>query len=354
MNRIEVKSMKRSRSVRLLLLAVLASYLVLCGCSKSSTGEGGTINVVDQLGRTVTVPKKIRRIAALHHFGGKVVFALGQQEKLVDQALYHRETQAMVRVNPSFAAKPKLLEGHGINNEGLVALKPDIAIAYASFDPSQIEQLENAGIKVIAIRGETLEESYAGVRLVAKVLGCEKRGEEYIADCERLFRMAKERTAGIPPEKRLKVMFVGPKNIYTAATGQMMQNVLLETAGGRNVASSLTGFWASVSPEQIVAWNPDVIFLGSSLDTYGADSIFSNQQFQTIKAVKNRRVYVFPSNIGWWDYPTPHCVLGVVWAAKTLYPDRFRDVDMVRIADGFYKKYMGYTFTEMGGNLGTP
>jgi iron complex transport system substrate-binding protein len=161
----------------------------------------------------------------------------------------------------------------------------------------------------------------------------------------------KERTTGIPPEKRLKVMFAGPKNIYTAATGQMTQNVLLETAGGRNVASSLTGFWASVSPEQIVAWDPDVIFLGSSLDTYGAGTIFSNQQFQTIKAVKNRKVYVFPSNIGWWDYPAPHCVLGAVWAAKMLYPDRFRDVDMVRIADEFYKKYMGYTFTEMGGRL---
>ncbi|MEI8354659.1 MAG: ABC transporter substrate-binding protein [Deltaproteobacteria bacterium] len=343
--------MKCTRSVRLLLLPLLALYLGLCGCSGSSTGEGGSITVVDQLGRTVIVPEKIRRIAALHHFGGKVVFALGQQEKLVDQALYHRETVAMARVNPSFAAKPKLLQGHGINNEDLIALKPDITIAYVSFDPSQLEQLENAGIRVVAIRGETLEESYEGVRLVAKVLRCEKRGEEYIADCKRLIQMVKERTAGIPPEKRLKVMFAGPKNIYTAATGQMTQNVLLETAGGRNVASPLTGFWASVSPEQIVAWDPDVIFLGSSLDTYGAGAIFSNQQFQTIKAVKNRKVYVFPSNIGWWDYPAPHCVLGTVWAAKMLYPDKFRDLDMVRIADEFYKKYMGYTFTEMGGRL---
>jgi len=196
-----------------------------------------------------------------------------------------------------------------------------------------------------------LEESYAGVRLVAKVLGCEKRGEEYIAECQGLFRLVKERTDRIPPEKRLKVMFVGPKNIYTAATGQMLQNVLLETAGGRNVASSLTGFWASVSPEQIAAWNPDVIFLGSSLDAYGADTVFSNRQFSTVSAVRNRRVYVFPSTVGWWDYPAPHCVLGMVWAAKTLYPDRFRDVDMKKTADGFYSRYLGYSFTEMGGRL---
>jgi iron complex transport system substrate-binding protein len=337
--------------IRCAFLALCLGCLAQPGCSASETDDAGTITVVDQVGRTVTVPANIRRIAALHHFGGKVVFALGQQDKLVDQALYHRENLAMARVNAAFAAKPKLISGHNLNNEQMVALKPDIAIAYASFDPADIEQLENAGIKVIAIRGETLEESYAGVRLVARVLRCEQRGEEYIAACERLVRLVTERTAPIPLENRLKVMFVGPKNIYTAATGQMLQNTLLEAAGGRNVAASLKGFWAAVSPEQIAAWNPDVIFLGSSLDSYGADTVFSNRQFATVPAVRNRRVYVFPSNIGWWDYPAPHCVLGMVWAAKTLYPERFRDVDVKAIADGFYAKYLGYSFTSMGGKL---
>lgn len=343
----------KNKSIRFLWLCFfIGSLLVTFGCKADrKETDGATVTVVDQLGRTVTVSKNIKRIAALHHFGGKVVFALGAQELLVDQALYHRENQAMAEVNPSFAAKPKLIQGHDINYEELVALRPDIAIAYTSFDPSDMEQLEDAGIKVIAIRGETLEESFAGVRLVAKVLGREQRGEEYIADCRRLYDLARERTAVIPPEKCLKVMFAGPKNIYSAATGQMLQNTLLELAGGRNVASALTGFWASVSPEQIAAWNPDVIFLGSSLDSYGAEALFGNQQFRTVKAVKNRRVYVFPSNIGWWDYPAPHCVLGLVWMAKTLYPDRFRDVDMVKVADEFYRKYLGYSFTAMGGKL---
>jgi len=344
--------LKRKRLRFLCLFFFIGALLAVCGCKADREGrEGETITVVDQLGRTVIVPKNIRRIAALHHFGGKVVFALGAQELLVDQALYHRENQAMAKVNPSFAAKPKLIQGHDLNYEELIALRPDIAIAYTSFDPSDLEQLEDAGIKVIAIRGETLEESFAGVRLVAKALGREQRGEEYIADCRRLYNLVKERTASIPPEKRLKVMFTGPKNIYSAATGQMLQNTLLETAGGRNVASSLTGFWASVSPEQIAAWNPEVIFLGSSLDSYSAEALFGNQQFKTVSAVKSRRVHVFPSNIGWWDYPAPHCVLGLVWTAKTLYPERFQDVDMVKVADEFYRKYLGYSFTAMGGKL---
>ena len=326
--------------------------LVLSGCNNNQKGDAGqTVTVVDQLGRTVTVPKNPKRIVALHHFGGKVVFALGAQDLLVDQALYHLESVAMARLDPIFAAKPKLIQGHDINNEEMVALRPDLAIAYTSFDPSEMEQLENAGITVLAIKGETLEESFEGVRLVAKVLGREQRGEQYIADCQKFCRLVTERTAAIPPEQRLKVMFSGPKNIFSVATGDMLQDTLLTMAGGRHVASELSGFWATVSPEQVAAWNPDVIFLGSSLATYGAGALIDNDMLSTVKAVKDRRVYVFPSNIGWWDYPAPHCVLGLVWAAQTLYPDRFRDVDMRAEADEFYRKYLGYSYTALGGQL---
>jgi iron complex transport system substrate-binding protein len=333
-------------------LAVMGSFLAMSGCNIGQKDDAAeTMTLVDQLGRPVTVPKNIKRIAALHHFGGKVVFALGAQDLLVDQALYHHENEAMAKINPAFAAKPKLIQSHGINHEEMVALQPEIAIAYTPFDPSEMEQLEGAGIKVIAIRGETLEESFDGVRLVAKVLGRERQGEEYIADCRKLCKLVTERTASIPPEKRVKVMFSGPKDIFSVATGDMLQDALLTMAGGRNVASSLTGCWVTVSPEQVVAWDPEVIFLGSSLDAIDAGALADNRQLATVNAIKNQRVYDFPSNIGWWDYPAPHCVLGLVWAAKTLYPERFRDVDIGAVADEFYRKYLGYSFTDMGGKL---
>lgn len=334
---------------------ILCAALALAftgGCEKQKILTATeTTTVTDQLGRTVTIPKKIERIAALHHFGGKVVFALGEADKLVDRAFYHRENEAMTRVNPSFAAKPTVLQGHGINCEQLIALKPQIAIVYASFNREDMGQLQSAGVSVIAIKGETLQQGYEGVRIAGKVLGREERAEEYIRDCGAIVELVKKRVTGIAPDKRLNVMFAGPRSVYSVATGEMLTTEIINLAGGRNVAENLKGFWADISPEQVAAWNPDVIFLGSSLDTYAEDRVFSNPQFKTVKAVRNKRVYTFPSNIGWWDFPAPHCVLGVVWAAKALYPDRFRDIDVTKIADDFYTKYMGYSFTAMGGRL---
>jgi iron complex transport system substrate-binding protein len=323
------------------------------GCGYRASQENEVITVTDQLGRTIEIPRHMTRIAALHHFGGKIVFALGQQSRLVEQSLYGKEAQALANVDPIFAAMPKTQAqtGHAINYESLIALRPQCAFVYASFNRSEMRQLEDAGIKVIAVRGETIEESFKAVRLVAKVLDCERKADEYIGDCQRLLSLVRDRIGDIPADKRLRVVFAGPKSVYTIATGEMLQNQMLERAGAINVGASLKGFWSDVSPEQLAAWNPDVIFIGSSLATYGLQEVLSNSQFNAIKAVQKRKVYVFPSNIGWWDYPAPQCVLGVLWTAKTLYPELFTDVDVLKIADEHYAKYVGHTFTSMGGKL---
>ena len=53
----------------------------------------------------------------------------------------------------------------------------------------------------------------------------------------------------------------------------MYQNTLLTNAGGKNVASELTDtYWANVSYEQILAWNPEYIVIAADA-TYSADAI---------------------------------------------------------------------------------
>jgi iron complex transport system substrate-binding protein len=335
------------------LLIAVAVCMFLWGTASAETREsreGQSITVTDQLGRIVTVPAGIERIAALHFLPGKIVFALHEQDKLVCQGLLRDEGKAMARIDPVFASKPSMMPGtFGI--EALMALRPDVAIVYASFDRAEVGRMEKAGIKVIAVRGENFSEGYEAVRLIGRLLGCEEKGEAYIRDCERLLGLVRTRVADIPRRKRPRVMFLGPKGAYDVATGEMLQSTILREAGGENVASGLKGRWPSVSPEQIIAWDPDVIFLGSTWGSYGVDRVLHNSQLQGVKAVRNHKVFIFPSNIGWWDYPAPHCVLGVLWAAKVLHPDRFEDISLKAMADDFYARYLGHSFTSLGGKI---
>jgi len=338
-------------------IVLLLVLLTACKQEQTVTNNAGrdtenpTSTVTDQLGRQVEVPKNIQRIAALHHLGGHIAFALGQQDKMVVQSLAGKLGKAMISADDKFAAKSPLPTTSKVNLEEMSVLNPQVVFVYASFDTEQIQQLESAGMKVIAIRGETIAESFEAVKLMAKVLGCEERGTKYITACQKLLAMVQDRVGSIPMEKRPKVMFAGPKNVLTVATGDMLQASIAELAGGQNVAAELKGYWSDVSPEQVSTWNPDFIFLSSSLDLHDVDSIYNDYRFNTVKATQEKKVYVFPSNIGWWDFPAPHCVLGIVWTAKTLYPEKFADVDMTKVADEFYTEFLGYSFTSLGGKL---
>ncbi|QDR79875.1 ABC transporter substrate-binding protein [Sporomusa termitida] len=336
----------------LLFLLSACGQTPVAGGNQNQAADSPTVTVTDQLGRQVEIPRHIQRIAALDHFEGQIAFALGQQDKLVHQALYNKLGQAMLGADAGFRAKPQLRQMQKtITTESLAALNPELIFINSSFDKTQLQQFESAGMKVIALKGETLADSYEAVRLMARVLGCQDRGETYIAACNKLLQLVQERTGPIPADQRPTVMFSGPRDIFAVATGDMLQASIIETAGGRNVATELKGYWITASPEQVSAWNPAVIFLGSSRDTYSPETLYGNPHFATVKAARDKRVYSFPSTIGWWDYPAPHHVLGIVWAAKTLHPEKFADIDLTRLADEFYTEFLGHSFTALGGKL---
>ncbi len=338
----------------LLLLILMLMPFAAVGCGDQDLqgdDEGqdvaGTVELTDMLGRKVVVPENVERIAALRHLG-TLVFALGEQDKLVHQGLFDAAGRAMADLDPEFAALPFFKNA---SVEELMKLKVDLFFNYVDTDPREIEQLAEVGIPFIALKSETMEESYEAVRIMGKALKVEDRAEEYIAACQEIVNLVETRTDKIPRGERPRVFFAGPKSIYTAATGEMLQDTMIKMAGGINVAEDVVGRWAQISPEQLVEWNPDIIFLGSSLDQYAAEDVFGNTAIQSVNAIKNNRVYPFPSNIGWWDFPAPHCVLGIEWMATKLHPELYRDIDMTEVADEFYLNYMGRTFTELGGKL---
>ena len=52
-------------------------------------------------------------------------------------------------------------------------------------------------------------------------------------------------------------------------------------------------------------------------------------------------MYVFPSKIEPWDYPTPSSALGMLWTVNNLYPEVYSSKDYEKAAKDFYKKFYG-------------
>jgi iron complex transport system substrate-binding protein len=97
------------------------------------------------------------------------------------------------------------------------------------------------------------------------------------------------------------------------------------------------------SLEQIYVWDPDVIICNQEgVDEY----MLTNEKWANLRAVQERKVYQIPVGISRWGHPggmeTP---LAMIWTAKTLYPERFTDVDIRRIMFDFYADFFDHTIS---------
>jgi iron complex transport system substrate-binding protein len=130
----------------------------------------------------------------------------------------------------------------------------------------------------------------------------------------------------------------------------MLQDEIIRMAGGINAGHALSGYFREISPEQFIAWNPDVVVMSGPNVRRGRE-ILQQPQFAGVKAVAGGRIYAFPSNIAPWDFPSPLSVLGVLWLAKTCYPQRLAHVDLDAEIDRLHRVLFGKGFAELGGRL---
>jgi iron complex transport system substrate-binding protein len=108
------------------------------------------------------------------------------------------------------------------------------------------------------------------------------------------------------------------------------------------VASEINGSTVNVALEQIIAWNPDYIFISNSEagNNTGLDFIKSSPELQSINAIKNGNVYncFYPHCRG---QPPDRNLLNMLYMAKILYPEEFKDMDLEEEGNEVFKAFLG-------------
>ena len=118
------------------------------------------------------------------------------------------------------------------------------------------------------------------------------------------------------------VYLAGNSSVLETAGPAMYQNTMIENANGTNVAASVEDtYWAEVSYEQILDWNPDYIILASDAE-YDVDSVLNDAALADCTAVKESHVYQLPHTVEAVDSPVPASFLGSVYLASVLHPEQ--------------------------------
>ena len=303
----------------------------------------GTKVIKDVDGKEVTVPVTAQHVANLWHANNQVLLTLGGAPKLAATTNYVTTIPWFRQVYPNITKVPTpITASNDLNMEELIAAKPDVVLVSSE---KQAEAVRNAGMTAVRVGFSDMDGLMQTVNLTAEVLGTQgayERAQKYNDYMKKNLKLIEERLKGLPDSERPKVLHLGSgTDVHTVSGTGIVIDEWIKIAGGTNAASSVKGM-KSVSMEQITSFAPDVIIIGGDTSAKGVETIKSDAAWKDVPAVKNGKLIRNPYGTFNWDRYSTEEALQVLWAAKTLHPDKFADVDMVKETREFYSTFFGY------------
>jgi iron complex transport system substrate-binding protein len=180
-------------------------------------------------------------------------------------------------------------------------------------------------------------------RLLGDLIGRRDDAEVLARYTETTVATISGRIAAIPKDRRPRIYFArGPRGLETGLGGSITVETIELLA--QNVAGETRGGLGTVSIEQVLVWNPDVIV---TIEGDFATKVYDDPAWSTVAAVKARRVHLAPRlPFGWVDFPpSVNRLIGLWWLAKILYPDLFPE-DLRALTREFYDKFYHVQVTD--------
>lgn len=306
----------------------------------------GTKVIKDVDGQEVTIPVTPERVANLWHANNQVILTLGGAPKLSATTHYVTTIPWFRQVYPDITKVPApIAANNDLNMEALLATKPDVVLVSSE---KQAEAVRQAGLTAVRVGFSDMNGLMQTVNLTAEVLGTQgayERAQKYNAYMQKNLKLIEERLKDLPDSERPKVMHIGSGTKVQNVSGSgIVIDEWIKIAGGQNVAADQKGM-KDVSMEQITAYAPEVIIIGGDASAKGVQTIQSDAAWKDVPAVKNNKVIRNPYGTFNWDRYSTEEALQVLWAAKTLHPQKFTDIDMVKETQEFYSTFFGYSLS---------
>lgn len=324
------------------LLAGLSAAVILPRRARAAT-------LTDSAGRTVAIPDRVERIFAAGPPAAILVYTFAPE--LLLGWTRSNEPRQCALLGAGACDKPTVgrLTGRGntTNLEVLLKLKPDLILDFGTVDDTYVSLAnrvqEQTGIPYALLDGRFTATASA-YRQLGTLTGRQQQAEWFAHYADDAIATIKRRIDRIADVQRPRVYYGrGPRGLETGLAGSINVETI-EFLGAHNVAGERRGGLATVSVEQVLAWNPDVII---TIEPDFAASVRSDPLWAPVKAVRTGRVHLSPRlPFGWVDFPpSVNRLIGLWWLAEVLYPQQF-SADLKPITRDFYQHFYHLAPTE--------
>ncbi|WP_109077472.1 ABC transporter substrate-binding protein [Aggregatibacter kilianii] len=302
--------------------------------------------ITDTDGNKVDIPDRVERIADLQQDNNQIVLLLGGADKLVITTPLAKTTPWHNEVYPEGKNVPVLTGDETVLIEKLLAQNPDVVLVSKK---SMLNKVNQAGLKGVRVNFQDFDGLKKAVRITSEVMGGKAPGvaKKYIRELNNNINFVHSRIKDVKDSQKPTVLHItGGADLLKIDGGNSMIGEWIRMAGGKSAFPDEANMVA-VTMESIVQANPDVIIIGSSGNRAQAaiEKIKADPNWQSIRAVRNNRIYANPTGTFPWDRYSVEEALQILWAAQLFHPERFADLDMVTKIQDFYQRYYNYSLT---------
>lgn len=321
---------------KIIVLLLILSLSFIIGCttgtteSKEADNTDYAISFTDDMGNQINLNSSCERIIPLYSAHTENLFFLGAGEKVI--GAYKTSIYP-----PEAAFLPRYL--YQEDPEKIIAADPDVVIIRPFINrksPEFVEALENAGVLVVSLYPESFDEFDDYINKLALISGTKETAEKLLREFHESINDISQLTMDIEDKKT--IFFESTDVNVRTVTSDSMPGLAIGFAGGINAAGDVPPMTESSS---IASFGLEkIVEIGDNVDVYisqrGAMNCGGNEKtiiqrpgFETIKAVKNHKLYTINEKI--ISSPTFRYIKGVREFARYMYPEIFDSAeDMLR------------------------
>ena len=261
--------------------------------------------------------KKIpQRIVSLAPSNTEILFALGLGDKVVGVTSYCNY--------PEEAKEKEIIDGFlNPDLEKVIALKPDLILAYSTLQKPLVSKLEERGQTVFWFYTHTVNDILESFERIGEVTGKADAAQRLRKDVENRIELVQKKVKNIPEQERPTVFRVHSAQLGTIGTigGDAFQTDVYRLAGGKNIFADTKKDYFNINLETLLKLDPDIIVVAGDDEIETKSKIKNREGWEDLTAVKTDRIVVIPAEL--ICRPNPRLGLTVERLAKEFHPERF-------------------------------